>query len=95
MTEESLRLEFGVTPPERKLSVDERRTIRNRAFIARGVHPATRVALAGNGETCGTCALSVAKRRGKVYFKCSLRVTCGAATDIRKFWPACEKWKAA
>lgn len=95
MTEETFRLEFGVTPPEKDLSPQKRRTIRNRELIARGIHPCTRVPLARNGETCGTCALSAWKRMGNRYFKCSLNMTSGPATDIRAFWPACEKWKPA
>lgn len=92
--EDGFRLEFGTTPPERSLSATRRRTIRNRELIARGIHPVTRVPLARNGETCGTCALSGWVRMGNKYLKCSLNKTGGPATDLRVFWPACEKWKA-
>lgn len=95
MTDNDFRLEFGVTPPEKPLSAQRRRTIRNRAFIKNGIHPVTRLPLARNGETCGTCALSGWVRMGGRYFKCSLNKTSGPATDLRVFWPACEKWKSS
>lgn len=48
------------------------------------------------GETCGSCENCYATRtRGaKTFFKCALvKPTNGAATDIRKKWPACARWK--
>ena len=76
------------TPPLR--TAQRRRTQWQRDRIAAGMHPATGVALADNGETCGTCG----NLRGSGYYKCALvKSTHGAGTDIRRSWPACARWK--
>jgi hypothetical protein len=84
-------------PPPEKLSADRRRTIRNRQLIDGGTHPVTRLRLADNGETCGTCEHS--GTQGGVagtYWKCGAQngryITGGPATDIRLSWPACVLW---
>ena len=58
--------------------------------VARGLHPMG-LPLAGNGETCGSCA-NIVQNRCK-YYKCRLHNTAGPATDIRMKWPACSEWK--
>jgi hypothetical protein len=72
-------------PIDEKLSVDKRRTLRNQAWLDRGMHPVSRRALRGKG-TCGECAHCV--RHGR-YIKCELNATNGPGTDIRLKWPAC------
>ncbi len=88
---------FTVAPVvEPKLSADRKRTIKRQQLIANGIHPATKVKLLDNGETCGSCAhLLVSKTRpGKSWFKCGLLpITNGPGSDIRVGWPACEKWQ--
>lgn len=75
------------------LSPEARRNADNNALIEKGVHPATRRALLGDGSRCRTCAH--ARGQGGVagsYLKCLLHtrgVTGGPATDIRGKWPAC------
>lgn len=71
--------------PEPKLSVDRRRTLRNEALSARGLHPVSRRGLRSEG-TCGEC--NHVTRHGR-YIKCDLNATGGPATDIRLKWPAC------
>lgn len=75
-------------------SAGSKRTARNKALLERGVHPVTRLALAGDGHTCGDCANHVARSFSKTYHKCRLNETAGPATDIRVSWPACTQWKA-
>ena len=77
--------------PVEQLSPDRKRTIRNNNMIAAGIHPATKMPLAGNGEKCGTC---VAAYKVNKWWKCGLvPLTFGPGTDIRKSWPACVKWE--
>jgi hypothetical protein len=84
----------AVEPPP-PLSADRRRTLRQQATLAAGHHPATGVLLAGNGETCRTCAHAVGRRYAKTYWKCDrVRDSHCAATDIRLSWPACALWEA-
>ncbi len=47
------------------------------------------------GVRCGQCAHLVSYGyRSNTYFKCDLnRMTSGAATDWRKKWPACGKYR--
>jgi hypothetical protein len=43
---------------------------------------------------CGNCVHLVTKKMGGTYFKCDLSlVTAGPATDWRKSWQACGKFK--
>ena len=72
------------------LSADARRTERRRQYLEAGIHPATGLPLADNGETCATC---VHHRPGR-FHKCLLAgVTHGPGTDIRVSWPACQRWE--
>jgi len=84
------------TPTGQPLSVDARRTIRNRELIAAGVHPATRQPILITGLTCATCAHHRAvthyTSRAKTWHKCDLHrlgTSHSAASDIRTSWPAC------
>ena len=75
-------------------SADRRRTMRQQIDIEQGRHPATKMPLAENGETCGSCGNSerlAYHTRG--YWKCRLMPdTHGPGSDIRLKWPACTKW---
>lgn len=75
-------------------STDRRRTIRQRLEIESGRHPATKMPLADNDETCGSCGHSKSVRpHDKRYWKCGLMPdTSGPGSDIRLKWPACTKW---
>jgi hypothetical protein len=72
------------------LSVDARRTVQQKATIARGRHPLTG-GLAFPGASCGTCPHAF-RQPGTAgsYLKCRLGPnTRGPGTDIRVWWPAC------
>lgn len=57
--------------------------------VARGLHPMG-MRLAGNGETCGTCAHRVTYEANARYYKCAkTRQSRSLATDVRLRWPAC------
>ncbi len=81
-------------PPAPPTSPDRRRTLRRKAMLAGGYHPVTKLKLADNGETCGTCdQLRAQGGTAGVYYKCALRLTRGAGTDTRLSWPACAAWE--
>ncbi|UQS95164.1 hypothetical protein Pam4_21 [Pseudanabaena phage Pam4] len=102
----------GYDPPEEPevLSPDRRRTARQRALVAAGVHPLTGGpihALASRHRdptaartdpfTCGSCVhRAVLSTGGGSYPKCLVgdgaRITHGAATDVRAWWPACPAY---
>lgn len=86
------------TPGPEPLSAGRRLTIRNNDSLARGLHPATGQRLAGNGETCGTCAHhNHYDYHNRAYNKCAkhrLGESHSAASDIRVSWPACALWEA-
>lgn len=86
--------DVDVDPPE-GLSAGRKRTLRNRALIDAGVHPATRRPLR-DGATCGSCdhLVTTCTGPGRIFYKCGLvPLTAGAGTDVRLSWPACELWK--
>lgn len=84
-------------PPDQDegLGQDARRTRRQRALIAAGTHPATKLPIANNGHRCGDCAHLLTKRRSSTWFKCALQIHDGQGLDIRKSWPACTQWESA
>lgn len=91
------------------LSPDQRRTVRQRQNIKRGLHPvsgwglhaeAPRVTHVGQqapGPRCGDCRfLHLSKHHDRSYLKCDVvGVTNGAGTDMRRWWPACTRWEAS
>lgn len=78
-----------------KLSADRARTLRAKTRIANGYHPLGLRLREPSGETCGACKHLRVKEYAGRYFKCALaRDTKGPATDVRKKWPACERWGA-
>lgn len=46
------------------------------------------------GRKCKECALLTAHAFQRTFYKCSLRVPGGPATDHRVNWPACAKFEA-
>jgi hypothetical protein len=93
----------GVT---RQVSAGRRRTLRQRAAVAAGVHP---LALLFPGirvnsdpaRRCGNCVHRQRFRhRNRAYPKCTVggitdgpggRMSHGSATDVRAWWPGCEQ----
>lgn len=88
---------FGYPRPiEEKLSYGQRLTIRRQADIDAGRHPLTGLPLLHSewGFTCGTCAHLFEHQPGnRPYVKCDLNATRGPATDVRKGWPACTRYR--
>jgi hypothetical protein len=79
-------------------SPDQRRTQRQKAQLAAGVHPATRrTLLAVAGSTCGTCVHALQVMPGnRRHWKCEkhyLGPSHSAASDIRVSWPACQLYE--
>lgn len=84
-----------IAPPSvEKVSADRRRTMRQRAQVAAGIHPLTRLKARPDLGTCGDCARRVLLGyHRRTYPKCEEHeVTHGAATDVRAWWPACERF---
>lgn len=88
-----------IPDPGPVLSVDQRRTQRNLAAIARGRHPATLLPLLDPDWhfTCGQCNHHVRITGGnRTYSKCDvsrLGLSASAASDIRQKWPACTQFR--
>lgn len=97
-------------PPSEDLSADQRRTRRQHQQVQAGVHPLTGGPLHPLASrhrdpaspkqdpfTCGSCWYRVLSPHG--YPKCTAgdgqRVTAGAATDVRAWWPACPAYSPA
>ena len=84
------------------LSADQRRTLRYRQRLERGLHPlmptlhpdaprVTEPGQPGNGPRCGGCAFL---RKRNDWLKCSrVGATSGAGSDMRRWWPACPEWE--
>lgn len=76
-----------------KLSPDQRRTVRQREMVDTGWHPLTRTRARPDLGTCGTCVHR--RSLGRTYPKCGLGpITSGPGTDVRAWWPACERFEA-
>lgn len=89
--QEQRLFEMPATPMPKGLSADAKRTWRRRRLLEQGIHPATKLKLADNGEFCGTCEHA---RKNYRFWKCDrLELTFGPATDIRVSWPACTGWE--
>lgn len=82
--------------PAAQLSQDRRRAYRQRQLVKLGRHPLTGSATRPDLGTCGTCAhRQLVGGHAKTYPKCALGPqTSGAATDVRRWWPACARWEA-
>lgn len=81
--------------PGEKVSRDRQRTLNNRAAIAAGRHPVTKLPLLHQGwnRTCGDCDHHEINAYAKNYHKCELRNTGSPGTDIRVSWPACTAFR--
>lgn len=87
----------AVAQPVARLSPDRRRTLRQRAQIAAGWHPLTGGRARPDLGHCGTCVHRVLEEHhGRTYPKCDVGPqSSGAATDVRRWWPACARWEAS
>lgn len=83
----------GPAQPVPELSAWQRMRARQEAVFANGAHPITRYPLAGNGETCKTCAHRYENRHGRTYHKCEYNDSHCQATDLVLSWPACARWE--
>lgn len=101
MSEESAFPHTGFhtgTQPGEKLSADRRRTLRQRAQVAAGIHPLTGGRARPDLGTCGGCAHRLLLGwHDRAWPKCVARdglyVTHGAASDVRRWWPACDRFE--
>lgn len=99
---------FGDEPePAPVLSAGQRLTARQKASIAAGVHPLTRLPIHPQAPrdpeptdrarpfTCGQCAHRVPYRyHDRAYPKCGLvSLAHSEATDCRAWWPACNRFE--
>jgi hypothetical protein len=79
------------------LSQQRASTMRREAEIAKGRHPFGGPLREPHDETCGSCAHCTAVEFNRTYHKCALMRaswTKGPGSDLRKKWPACERWQA-
>jgi len=82
------------------MSATERQTHLRRVQIANGIHPMGGALRKPAGETCGSCnhCVTVTEFYPKRFHKCALTRrswTRGPGSDIRKRWPACERWEGS
>lgn len=64
--------------------------------VRRGLHPmGFKLGEEGLGRRCGNCHFLARNRAAKTYLKCSYGggYTNGPLTDVRGYWPGCEKWE--
>lgn len=100
--------EVAPEPDTGELSADRRRTLRQQTNVNNGIHPLTNGPLheqassdrtpASPGTdpfTCGTCIhRRVTSYHDRKYPKCDLGpVSSGAGTDVRAWWPACNRYE--
>jgi hypothetical protein len=80
------------------LSYGARLTLRNRALLDKGIHPATRCATKPELGTCAGCVHHQALGyHGKTWHKCehhTLGMSHSEASDIRVSWPACTRFQS-
>jgi hypothetical protein len=88
-----------VTPPTselvEKLSPPRRRTLRQKAQVAAGVHPLMKSRTYPDLGACGGCAHRlVLGYHNRTWPKCELAgITHGAGSDCRAWWPACDRYE--
>lgn len=83
-----------------ELSPGQRRTIRQRSDVEAGRHPLTGTPTFPELGTCGTCHFrspnqGTSREYPKCHFGDGVRITRGAATDVRAWWPACGSYEPA
>lgn len=80
------------------LSAGQRRTVKARATIEAGKHPANGLPI-DTTHTCGDCVnLNRYHYRSRTYLKCEfhrLGESHSEASDMRASWPACPHWEAS
>lgn len=88
------------TAPERPAGGDDRSrrrswTVRARALVSAGVHPLTRGKARPDLGTCGECAHRVLTTyHARAWPKCEVGPrTHGEQTDVRAWWPACDRFE--
>lgn len=82
--------------PAEKVPYGRRLTLRQRADVARGVHPLTRTKARPDLGTCGDCAhrVLIYTNGNRRWPKCDLReITHGPGSDCRAWWPACDRFE--
>lgn len=79
-----------------ELSADARRTARQKRLVAEGTHPLALTKTRPELGTCGDCQWRrLFGHHNRSYPKCTMpadrarRMTHGAASDCRAWWPAC------
>lgn len=83
--------------PEPPLSADRRRTLRQRDDVANGRHPLTRGPISPDPDRlCGNCRFrDLVPYHRRTYPKCSeswpLHVAHSATSDVRAWWPGCQR----
>lgn len=85
----------GASDPTAGMSADRRRTFRQRADVERGIHPLTRTKARPDLGTCGDCLhRKLYGHHDRSFPKCDLGPkTHGGATDVRRWWPACDRFE--
>ncbi len=82
--------EVGRTEVAPNASPDARRTRRQKAMIAQGIHPFGGKIHEEAARTCGNCVFVLRLQGSKAYYKCAKNsLSHSAASDIRLKWPAC------
>lgn len=106
MTESMFPDLLPAADPYDGLSADAKRTAKQHAAVAAGIHPLTKTKARPDLGTCGTCALrNLIDHHAGTHPKCTLGanlekrrsgpfMTHGAGTDCRAWWPACDNWQA-
>lgn len=94
---ELFHVDAPTADPQAGLSADRRRTLRQRGDVDRGIHPLTHGKARPDLGRCGTCAHRVMRGHGGQAFpKCDLGpATRSASTDVRRWWPACDRYEAS
>jgi hypothetical protein len=95
MPEDGVHVPAAAPGSSGDLSADRRRAVRQRKLVDQGWHPLTRTPARPELGSCGSCVHRVFAGRGaKRYPKCDVGPsTSGAATDVRRWWPACDRWQ--
>lgn len=83
-------------PDAATLGPDARRTLKRRAILESGRHPATGLKLLDPEWklSCKQCVHLRARWRRVTYWKCAVAgITHGPGSDIRVSWPACTAFR--
>lgn len=87
---------FGPEPEAGPARLGPNYTQQARTRLAHGLHPLMAAPVLGNsGARCGNCTHLTVSVHARGYLKCDRFSTRSEATDIRRWWPGCQLWKAA